>query len=155
MHYTLSLTHTTFLSCTDSLSHTHTPFLSCVHTHKHTLSISLPLTHTHARKHTFHQTKAALSRSMRAPNLCHSPWWIHNSWVVSRHANTAPPFQAVSRGSMSYRDIIKLYLAEIQYLTKYTITGSSSFLTALLVYIYENSYEMLPYMLNIAHIIPS
>lgn len=49
----------------------------------------------------FHQTKAALSRSIRTPKRCHSLWWIHISWVVSKHASTAPPFHDISRGSMS------------------------------------------------------
>lgn len=71
--------------------------------------VSLFLLHTH-----FHHTKAALSRSMRVPNLCHSPWWIHSSWVVSRHANTAPPFQAVSLGSMSCSDILTLTWTKMQ-----------------------------------------
>lgn len=49
----------------------------------------------------FHQTNAALSRSIRTPKRCHSLWWIHISWVVSKHASTAPPFHDISRGSMS------------------------------------------------------
>lgn len=55
-------------------------------------------------RHWFHQTKAALSRSIRTPKRCHSPWWIHISWVVSKHASTAPPFQDISWGSISWRD---------------------------------------------------
>ena len=51
----------------------------------------------------FHQTKAALSRSIRTPKRCHSLWWIHISWVVSKHASTAPPFHDIRRGSMSYK----------------------------------------------------
>lgn len=53
-------------------------------------------------KDQFYQTKAALSRSIRTPKRCHSLWWIHISWVVSRHASTAPPFHDMSRGSMSW-----------------------------------------------------
>lgn len=48
-----------------------------------------------------HQTKAARSRSIRTPKRCHSRWWIHSSCVVSKHASTAPPFHAMTRGSMS------------------------------------------------------
>ncbi|KAG7273296.1 hypothetical protein CRUP_009724, partial [Coryphaenoides rupestris] len=49
------------------------------------------------------KTKAARSRSMRTPKRCHSLWWIHISWEVSRQASTAAPFQEISQGSMSWR----------------------------------------------------
>lgn len=49
----------------------------------------------------FHHMNGALSLSMRTLNCFHSLCVIHISWVVSKQANMAAPFQQTMRGSRS------------------------------------------------------
>ena len=53
-----------------------------------------------------HHTNGALSLSNLTSNCFHSFCLIHNSWVVSRQANTEAPFQHNICGSISCKQII-------------------------------------------------
>ena len=47
--------------------------------------------------------KGDLSLRTLGPIVSHSLWLIHNSCAVSRILRTAPPFQQIVRGSISWK----------------------------------------------------